>query len=464
MRKYLGARLPLLLILSAFVVGALAHQLTMPVMEGSDEHLHTLYALFLHAENRLPDRASYFTNPTRQESGQPPFTYWIGVLALRLFNYPPLDPEQAAEHVDDSRNLWLSPPNPWRQNDNLNHLIHGPNEVAFGAPELVAANRLLRLTALLFGVLAVVGAYHAANEVFAEKKWALIATTLFAFTPTMVHLAGYFNNDISAAAFTTLAIWKTLALVRKGATPGRLVLIGLLLALAALSKVSALLVAPGIGLALVLDWRKRGISFGRLVVNGLILSLPLFLLFLPWIIYGVVTYNDPFGFRTHNDPRFRHDPLLPPWGTLRYMPEIYLSYWAKFGLAKVYLDPIIYTLLGVIPALALIGWLVGARRLDWKSVRVQQVLVLATVALVVFAGLVRWLQEAIFITGRLVYPAHAAITLLLIMGLRRFVCRFPRLDFSTRAYTVGLVMLAGVILAPVSLYSAYSMPLSRDAL
>jgi len=44
----------------------------------------------------------------------------------------------------------------------------------------------------------------------------IITTTLLAFTPAMIHLAGYFNNDISATAFATSVTWQTLVLVRKG--------------------------------------------------------------------------------------------------------------------------------------------------------------------------------------------------------------------------------------------------------
>ncbi len=462
MRKSLWAQRPFLLLLALFITGVWVQQAALPVMEGGDEALHTIYALLLHADNHLPDRTTSRTNATRQESGQPPLTYWVGAVFLRLANVPSQDVAAVYDQIQTARNPWLTPPDGWSTNDNLNTYLHTSDE-AFFTPAITRANRVLRLTALGFALLAVLGAYGAASEVFDRRAWALVAAALFAFTPMLLHLASYFNNDISVTAFSTLAIWQTLSLLRRGASARRCLVIGLLLALAGLSKVSGLLVAPGVGIALLLEARRHQRPLRQLLINGMFAGIPL-LLFLPWVLYGLILYNDPIGFRTHSDPNFRHDPLLAPWETLPYMPEIYLSYWGKFGMAKIYLTPIVYTALGVIPLLALTGYAVcHPRQTGWRA---QQWLVAGIISISLLAGLVRWLQELFFITGRLMYPAHITMILLLTLGLQRFASRWSRLAALTRLYAAGMIVFAGLVITPFTLYQAFAPPpaLSRHQL
>src|SRR5690606_23428979 len=135
-----------LLLLVVFVAGVLAQGWAMPTMEGSDESVHTTYVELLRRENRLPDRSTFRSNATRQESGQPPLTYWLAAQAANLLGAPSTDPDTLYAHLQTIRNTWLSPPDAWNRRDNLNHYQHGRDESAFGLPDAVAANRILRLT------------------------------------------------------------------------------------------------------------------------------------------------------------------------------------------------------------------------------------------------------------------------------------------------------------------------------
>jgi 4-amino-4-deoxy-L-arabinose transferase-like glycosyltransferase len=480
-----------LVLLLVFMVGVVAQGWAMPTMEGSDESVHTTYVELLRQENRLPDRATFRTNSTRQESGQPPLTYWLAAQVANLVGAPSTDPDTIYNHLQTIRNTWLTPPDAWNRRDNLNHYQHGRNESAFGLPDVVATNRVLRLTSLLYGVLAVIGAYGAAREVFARRSWALTATAVFAFMPTLMHVASYFNNDISAIAFATLALWAALRLLRVGISKRRLLVVGLLLALGALSKVSVLLVAPAVGVAIILAWRRERASFWRLVGYALLVGVPLLALFGPWITWGWLTYNDPFGFMTHLHPTLSYSRLLTADAILALMPEIYLSYWAKFGLAKVYLHPVTYTLFGVVLGLSVLGYVVKAltpnpspsgrgeleavkatsstqspffscllakRSGEGPRVRAEQALVLGVAFVVVLVGLVRWMAEIAIITGRLMYPAHLAVAIGLTGGLALLAGRFPRLTRPLQGFTVGLLAVAGVVLTPVTLLQSFALP------
>jgi len=459
---------PFLLLLVVFAAGVLAQGWAMPVMEGSDESVHTTYIELLRRDNRLPDRASFHENSTRQESGQPPLTYWLAAQVANALRLPSTDPDEIYAHLQSIRNTWLTPPDAWNRRDNLNHYLHGRDESAFEQPDVVAANRVLRLTSLFYGLLAVIGAYGAANEVFARRSWALTATAVFAFMPTMMHVASYVTNDISSIAFATLALWAALRLLRVGLSPARLLVVGLLLALGALSKVSVLLVAPAVGLAILLAWRRERTNLLRLVVAALWVGLPLTLLFGPWVVWGWTTYNDPFGFMTHLHPTLSYRGLLSADELLKLMPEIYLSYWAKFGLAKVYLHPVTYTLYGGLVLLAGVGYGAGLLHRAWGGSAPadsayqrragEQALVLAVAFAVVLVGLIRWMQEIAIITGRLMYPAHIAFAIGLTGGLYLLAKRAPRLTRPLQALTVGLMAVSGVVLTPVALIQSYAPP------
>jgi hypothetical protein len=491
-------------LLALFSVGVLAQGWAMPLMEGSDESIHNTYMEVVRRENRLPDRRNVRENSTRQASGQAPLTYWLAAKAANLAGVPSTDSDDLLAHLYTIRNDWITPPDGWNRRDNLNHYFHGANESAFGAPDIITTGRFLRLTSLAYGVLAVIGAYGAARETFRRESWALTATVIFAFTPTLMHLAAYFNNDISAIAFATLTVWVTLRLLRLGANPRRVLVIGLLLALGALSKVSVLLIAPGVGAALLLDWwsRRQAESFGRLVIHAGLMGLPLLILFGPWVAWGWLTYGDPFGFTTHLNPYLSYTQLLTVDRVVSLLDEVYLSYWAKFGLAKVFLHPLTYTLLGSLLVAAAVGVVlrrftpppsplpvngegektrvpsVGATYMSSAKetpittapsnslslnsrggVTFHQIIVLAIITLTVFAGLLRWMQEIAIITGRLLYPAHIAITLGITGGLYLLARRFPRFERSIQGYTIGLLILSGAILSPVALHQAYRPPL-----
>jgi|GEM_PF-2306341 len=456
-----------LLLLVLFVAASLAHQRALRVMEGSDEPLHYNYAELLRSENRLPDRATRTTNSTQQASGQPPLAYWIGSLWLRVLNLPSVDGDVVLNHIGNvAQNRWYSPHQPWNTGDNHNVYLHGRGETAFNYPDIVTTDRALRLLGTVWGVIALIGAYGAAREVFTRQSWALLATLAFALMPTMLHINSYVTNDSAATAFASLTVWGTLRLLRRGATPFLLVLIGLCLALAGLSKVNALLIAPGVGAALILDWRTRHISVWRLLVNGILLGIPLLILFAPWVVYGVTTYGDPFGFNTHQhlttgfyfaQPRTLGE-ILP------LLPHLYLSYWGWF--ATVPLEPITYTLCGVIAGMSAAGYILGTKLTRWSTLRQRQALVLSIMIIVVLLGMIRWMQQLSFTGGRLMYPAHVPITLALVGGLYLLARRFKRFDFPIRAYTAVVIGVGGVLLPLVAMEHAYGAPpmLQRDQL
>lgn len=451
---------PLAALIGLFAAAAIVHLLNFGAFEGSDELIHYNYVQLLATEGRLPDRATYLTNSTRQASGQPPLAYWVASVYLRALNLPTMDGLALYDYVENTaRNRWYFPHQPYRRGDNQNVYYHGRDETGFGIPDIVAANRALRLLSVAWGGLAVVVAYGAAREAFA-RRWALLAAALFAFTPTMVHISTYVTNDTPAVALSTLAVWGALRLVRGGAKPALLVAVGLAMGAAALAKINALAVVPGVGLALIFDTAQRRRGIGGLIVNGLLVGVPFALVFAPWAAYGWLNYGDPLGLYTH-----RHTQAGWYFETPRtlleiaeYLPHFYRSYWGQF--ATVQFEAGTYAVLSLIPALAGVGCVAFLRRVrTLDRMMLAQAAVLGAVLLAALAAMIRWIQQLNFTGGRLIYPVHIVVVIAAVAGLYALARRAPALDRPLRMGIGALIGVCGLALPLLPLSATYQPPL-----
>ncbi|MEP7289020.1 MAG: glycosyltransferase family 39 protein [Chloroflexota bacterium] len=468
MRRYFK----LCLLLVVFTAGVLAHQLALPVMEGNDETMHYNYITWLRMTWRLPNRAANATNMTRQESGQPPLTYWVAAHVFDLLQLPHNNIDLLRD-METARNPWFTPPNWWNRRDNFNQYFHGIDEKAFGQPDIVTGDRVARLLSLGYGLIAVLGAYGSAREFFDSDGWALTATAFFAFTPQMLYICAMFSNDVSATAFATLAIWQTLRLLKRGASPLRLVAIGVLVALAGLSKVSAMIILPGILLAIFFAGRNQRLPIKRLLLKFLLLGVVIALIFGPWVVYGVVTFHDPFGLRTHEDTARAQLPAPTPLQMLAEVPSMYLSYWGKFGSASIWMTPVAYLLFTGIVIFSLWGYVGYLRRhrLDWRSLVAQQAAVTGVILLAALLAWFYWLITlypiAYAITGRLIYFVHGLVAVALTGGLFLFAQQIgAKWAVWLRISAIGSLMGAGMLVVPITVWTTFAPPhlITRDQL
>ena len=445
------------LILVAYCAAAFVQSRALPPMEGSDETLHVAYVEYLRQYDALPDRSQRDENCTAQESGQPPLTYALAALVLNIARRPLIDCNLRREAYTAHRNAWSYSPDPWIRGDNAR--VYTPfsnNLTATFEPNL----RWMRGLALAFGLLAITGAYAAAGVLFKSRKYIILTTIVFAFTPQITHLGSYFNNDISSIAFATLLIWRTLRLLRDGATSVDIIVLGLISGLAALCKVSVLLILPAIGLALWFEARRHQHWFRRLLRNGLLYTAMLLVVLGPWMLDGLVKYQDPLGTATHLDPKFNYDPPRPLSAVIDDLDSIYLTYLGKFGFSKVLLRPATYTAISILALLALSGYLRALlqRNLYLDRRQRERLIVLAAVVLLFGAGFYRWYTTIFFVTARLLMPVHLIFVLFLVYGWKLLA---PRSNFLSAA-AASVFMVSGAILTPLAIYDAYSVPPQQE--
>jgi hypothetical protein len=124
---------------------------------------------------------------------------------------------------------------------------------------------LARLPVVALGILLGLLAFFWARELYGDEA-GLVALFFLAFCPSLIAHAHLATTDVGFAAFTVLALW-TFSRFVHGPTPARLVICGVALGLAQLSKMSALLLYPIFILLAVITLARRE-RFSPLPLRG----------------------------------------------------------------------------------------------------------------------------------------------------------------------------------------------------
>lgn len=434
-------------VLIVFVALGLAYGMATPIFEKPDEQWHLAYI------KRLVDGLGYPTAPINlsddvpaQESSQPPLYYTVAAWAVSMF---------APDFSDLSARLTRNPAFPFEardaQNDNKNFFVHTMLD-AFPYVGTARAVQVARWIALLFGALTVYATYRLALEIFPSERWtALLAAAFVAFLPQFIFISSAVSNDSAAAAWCAVVLWITVRIMRQGFTWRRVAVLGVTLALAALSKISALGLWPLVLLTLLLFKTERQPRFtvrlGWTVAAGLIALV----LTGPWLLRTAVVFGDVLGTSTHLAMSWARAEALPLFDAVSLIPGALNSWWLAFGWGNITAPGWIYWVLDAVLLAGLLGagyWWVKAR--DQRVPR-WSLVVLALWVIIVVAAFVRWIQLLDAALGRLLFPAISAVAVLAALGWRTL---FKRWAFIP---PLGLLILS-VVALPLWLTPAYARP------
>lgn len=418
MRTRFLPRHPLTALLIAFTALALLHGWATPLFEAPDEVWHYAYVRWLALGNGLPSMTDD-TSGANQEVAQPPLYYAVAALLRAPF------PD------DDLATLFWHNPNfgyqaPGTLPDNKNMLIHTPQE-RFPGSGAVLAVRVARLTSLLFGLLTVISAWGLGYETFGQRRAALLTAALVAFHPQFVFISSVVSNDSAAAALSTAALWAAARFLRRGLTLRRAVAAGWLAGLAALTKTSALLLLPLIGLWLLWQgWRQarsddgaqnRQRQYQHTFHAALAFGLTALLVGSWWYLRNLALYGDPLGISNHIQTLWGRPAPVSLLALLPEFPLLLRSFWAAYGWGHVWWPDGLYLLLTVI-AVGVLG------RGVWRHVRAPRAAAATAIyglsacwLLGIFAALLHWMRQVEAPHGRLLFPALGAWALLLATGL-----------------------------------------------
>jgi hypothetical protein len=249
----------LLLILLLALVRGLLYLAIVPPWQHYDEPTHFEYVRLIAERRRLPQRGDYDLGMRQEiassmqaagfwkELTAPTIDFWsdeppsIGISELE---HPPLYyillalPQQLVNHQDVETQLYVA-----------------------------------RLGSVLLYLLVVVSAFGLVAEAFPRQRWLPIAVATFiVLLPPFTDLMSAVNNDVGAAAASSLLLWAAVRLLRRGMS---LIRVGAVLALSAIcwfTKSTAGAVAVAVLLILLAHYTPR--SYRRWLLLALCLLIP----------------------------------------------------------------------------------------------------------------------------------------------------------------------------------------------
>jgi len=469
------------LILGLFVVLGLWYDFTVPLFEKPDELKHFAVVQYIQTRRQLPQVRAGVYQPWDQEGTQPPLYHLAAaVVALGLnqadFTEPPRNP-----HYADDRSFV------WRERGNNNLYLHPPGE-NWSASGVIVAARLARWVSLLAGLAAIIFTYGLARVIWdypppspqlAESErirlttyrgLPLLAAALLAFVPQFLHVSSAITNDSLSVPLAAAGLLLAALVLKNGASAKYAAGLGLVLGLAALTKLSLLYLYPVVALAFLIDFPRHR-ELGRLLRHGALLVALSALVAGWWYWRNWQLYGDISALSAHL--LYRGGALNPRptlaqlWQT--EMTGLELTFWAAFGAGQILITPWIYTALRGLKFVVFAGVAVGTWQLarvcrvaappTWgrTPVRVQAIILalLAVWAAIVFGALLRWMQITPASWGRLLFPALPALAVLAAWGLaelallgQNYVPEKFRFTLPIAPWLAALALLALAAVAP----------------
>lgn len=424
-------RRPLAWLSILYVAIGILYAVVTPALEKIDEHWHYAYVVYLRQQRALPPLTA---EDWMAESVQPPLYYVLAALSsLGL----PDDPDMK-QALGENPYMWESVPG--YRNDNRNVFLHPPTMTP-----LVLTSRLV---SLLFGLGTLLATYYLAAQLFPRRTMLPIAAAAaVSFQPNFLFFTTAISNDAAINFFGTVVVALSMRRLHTGNWRGFAPLMGGVLGLALVAKVSAGVFIPLIGLAMVLSYRGLSRSFWRdvVIIGALALALGSW-----WYIRNAVMYDDPLAVNY-----FTSRPNIGyTWLRLkRDLLAIERTFWANE--ARVFISPIALDSLliwwgRISVALLAVGVLINRTlRRQWPGL-----IVLGSWPLTFFVLLVGyWNQKGPTAMGRLLFPAIAPLTLLLLWGWHTVLP--ARLKEFGVLVSAAAIMLTGILIPFVSLYPLF---------
>ncbi len=441
---------PLALLLAAYLALGLAYSLATPVFEASDEIWHYPVVREIAEHHRLPVQEPGVKTLWAQEGSQPPLYYALAALLTGWI-----------DTADYDRTAIL---NPFPKigvpgaSDNINLVAHPPGQSPAHGGTVLAVH-LIRWFSLLMGATTVYLTYRLATAIYpARPALALLSAALVAFNPMALFIAASVNNDNLVMLLTTLTLWllvREMKAVEQDKRWGQTIRLGIIVGLAALTKVSGAVLAPIVALALLLSPstpRNAQHAIRNTKYPPIWQRLAVFLLTASlvagwWYLRNLRLYGELLGLQRMaqiagpRPPGFSLIDLWPEWQGFWY------SFWGVFGAFNLLAPRGFYLLVGGLTLLAGAGLLLLLSR---KLVRGERItawpihLILITFLALTLLGVVRWTLLTTASQGRLLFGGIAPLALYLSLGLLAWVPQ-KRQHLATRMIALALAAIATLL-------------------
>lgn len=400
------SRFGLPLILAAFVLLAGAYSVIVPLGEAPDEVPHFSYIQYLVLHRQLPPPEGAVTG----ESHQPPLYYFLGAAATAWI---PQRGYQVIANPDFAIDKANTP----------NLLVHDSRE-SFPYRDDVLAWHLARLLSIAMGAVTVWATWRIAREFFPDEAWvALGAAAFVAFLPGFIFISAVVNNDNLITMLSSLCILQVIRIMRQSLTTHAAIVLGVLLGLAALTKLSGFVVWVFAGTMLMyVAYRNREV---RKIATPIALCFGVaIVMIIPQALHNLVTRGDPFGwFGYLAVVSARESPMsAKDWADLGR--GLASSFWGRFGGAiQIRLPSAIYAVFSGLSVFGVLGWIGYARdaRRDKLYSGARAILFsFAVFGMFLLTAYTRWAAGDLAAGQvRLLFPGLSLFAIFLIAGLAR---------------------------------------------
>ncbi|MEM7118490.1 MAG: hypothetical protein AAF614_39070 [Chloroflexota bacterium] len=447
-------RKALLTILITFFLLSAAYSVVNPLHEATDELRHYRFVRHIVQRRSLPVQGAAGCSA---QGHHPPLFYSLAAIAT--FS------------IDTGRDVCYQPPtNPfwayrnWEVGvDNKNQYLHSNDEAFPWRGEALAAH-IARLVNVVIGTAVIYITWLIGHTVWPNKPWlALGGAAFIAFNPMFLFMTGAINNDVIAAlagASVTLGCVKLLR-DKNGLSPRWGIILGTLFGLALMSKFNLAAIALSIETAVsIVAYRKK--QWRNWWIVNILISVFTLLVAGWWFVRNQFLYGEPTGFQRLTELWGVRNPA-DSWGVAVFeLPYAWTSLWGRFGYGQIPLPQIIYTVLGWIVVLGLVGLAVPLLRRQRDELnRVGPSLLILILNVILFFGVLfnYLLVSPAGPMGRFFFPALPSLAILTFYGLSQFVQPWgkrPSFALAT-ATNVGMVALSLVALFGY-LAPAYAQP------
>lgn len=393
--------LPLVSVLVCCGLLLTAWAFVVPVFESPDEPHHWRNAQYIHSHFALPPYT-----PEYLEAPQAPLYYILVSPFASSTTVPPI-----LKYGPNERYLGFSFAN-WpgiRINAPCwpHYFVNCPQDLHRYWPI-----RRTRLATAAIAMLAVLFTALAALELTARMATAATAAALIGFLPQFDFRGATINNDPAVACCSAIAVYFMVRMLKRGFELVPAIWCSVALALAFLSKVSAVVLVPAFLLCIWIaspNWPARWRRSTLLLLSGAIV--------LPWLVRNELVLGDLFGRAkmTQMVPMMldKHS-LTSPYFHTEFLRLTSLSFFGYFGWMDLKMPGSIYRAYLLLFAVAACGLLIVALRHRKYALIAAVVAVIPILSLgfLVYANL-SYRQPQ----GRLLFPALSAIMLLVALGL-----------------------------------------------
>jgi len=457
----LSPPIPLLLILLIFTVLALYYSLILPLGEAPDETVHFEVIEFIATAGHPP-----LTETERAEAGLrggfAPLYYTLMALPIASIDTTP-PPKLRRLDLRPERHI---------PEDGLSRqqILHTQDESIPGRG-VILAWRIVRWLSIPLGWLTIILTYAITRLVVPHRRAVALGTAIFvAFLPRFVINSSVINEDNLAIPLAAAVLW-LLAKIIKGDIRTRFFFgLGVVLALAALTKYYNLVLVPEAMVFLALAawrgrWSKKEIIYrwGPALLAFAVVAGPWFGFILwrfgriadqGWLLGVATALGEPqiIGGLQKLQGIATPEVVAPTFGFGEwFFGLLFRSFWAEFGWMTIFAPTLWYWLLGGLTVCAVVG-MFSAFYTNRTALRDTRLLswLLPAAHIALFFGVVS-LRYALGQTidtgqGRHLFPALPAIAVFFIVGLAAFFQLVSRKEMDARKFTWLNVSLGALLL------------------